>query len=78
MHSQVLSLLSKSRDKMTYVWGKAERTCVILAIGLLSMDMCPVIEEEEREIQNVQVNFIKVWRQEKVICRSTSSIEAHA
>ena len=28
---------SKSRDKRTYVWAKAERTCVLLAIAMLSM-----------------------------------------
>ena len=36
MHSQVLSLSSKYGDKRTYVWAKAERTCVLLAIGVLS------------------------------------------
>ena len=55
MHSQVLSMSSKSRDKRTYVWAKAKRTCVLLAIG-----------EQEREIQNAQVNFIKVRRQKKI------------
>ena len=45
----VLSLSSKSRDKRTYVWAKAKQTCVLLDIG-----------EQEREIQNAQVNFIKV------------------
>ena len=34
--------------------GKAKRTCVLLAIG-----------EQEREIHNAQVNFIKVRRQKK-------------
>ena len=28
---------SKSRDKMTYVWAKAERTCVLLDIAVLPM-----------------------------------------
>ena len=28
---------SKSGDKRTYVWAKAERTCALLAIGVLSM-----------------------------------------
>ena len=28
---------SKSGHKRTYVWAKAERTCVILAIAVLSM-----------------------------------------
>ena len=28
---------SKSGDKRTYVWPKAKRTCVLLAIGVLSM-----------------------------------------
>ena len=28
---------SKSIDKRTYVWAKAERTCVLLAIGVSSM-----------------------------------------
>ena len=32
---------SKSGDKRIYVWAKAKRTCVLLAIG-----------EQEREIQN--------------------------
>ena len=27
----------KSGDKRTYVWAKAERTCVLLAIEVLSM-----------------------------------------
>ena len=42
-----------------------KKTCVLLAIG-----------EKEREIQNAQGNFIKVWR--KVICRGASSSEARA
>ena len=54
MHMQVLSMSSKSRDKRTYVWAKAERTCVLLAIG-----------NQEREIQNAQVNFIKVRNKKK-------------
>ena len=37
MHSQVLSMSSKYGDKRTNVWAKAERTCVLLAIGVLSM-----------------------------------------
>ena len=45
----VLSMASKSRVKRTYVWAKAKWTCVLLAIG-----------EQEREVQNAQVNFIKV------------------
>ena len=50
---------------MTYVWAKAKRTCVLLAIA-----------GEEREIQNAQVNFIKVGRQKKkVIRRSVSLLE---
>ena len=79
----------KVRDKRTYVWVKAERTCVLLAIGVLSISSKPgdkrtyvwakakwtcvllAIGEQEREIQNAQVNFIKVQRQKKnVICRS--------
>ena len=66
----MLSMSSKSGEKRTYVWATAERTCVLLAIG-----------EQEREIQNAQVNFIKVRRQKKkkkVICRSASSSEALA
>ena len=35
MHKYCLS--SKSGDKRTYVWAKAKRTCVLLAIGVLSM-----------------------------------------
>ena len=63
-----LSISSKSGEKRTYAWTKAKRTCVLLAIG-----------EQEREIQNAQVNFVKVRRpKKKVICRSTSSIEALA
>ena len=27
---------SKSGDKRTYVWAKAERTCVLLALAVLS------------------------------------------
>ena len=65
MHRQVLSMSSKSGDKRTYIWPKPETTCVLLAIG-----------EQEKEIQNAQVNFIK--DKEKVICRSTSSIKAQA
>ena len=38
------SISSKSRDKRTYVWEKAKRICVLLAI-----------EELERQIQNPQV-----------------------
>ena len=60
----VWSMSSKSGDKRTYVWAKARRTCVLLAIG-----------EQEREIQNAQVNFI---RQKKVICRSASSSGARS
>ena len=57
---------SKSGDKRTYVWAKGR---VLLGIG-----------EQEREIQNAQVNFIKVRRlkKKKEICRSASSFEAHA
>ena len=54
MHSQVLSMSSKYGVKRTYVWAKAKWTCVLLAIG-----------EQEREVQNAQVNFIKVRRQKK-------------
>ena len=50
----VLTMSSMSGDKRTYVWAKAKRICVLLAIG-----------EQEREIQNAQVNFIKVQRQKK-------------
>ena len=49
-----VAMSSKSRDKRTYVWAKAKSRCVLLAIG-----------EQEREIQNAQVNFIKVQRQKK-------------
>ena len=52
---------SKSGDKGTYVWTKAKRTCVLLAIG-----------EQEREIQNAQVNLNKVHRKKKC------SVEARA
>ena len=45
---------SKSIVKRTYVWTKAKRTCVLLVTG-----------EEGREVQNGQVNFIKVRRQRK-------------
>ena len=83
MHSQVLSMSSKSGDKRTYIWAKVNWTCVILAIGVLSMlsksgdkrtyvwakskwtFVLLAIGEQEREIQNAQVNFIKVWRQKK-------------
>ena len=76
-------MLSKSRDKRTYVWAKAERTCVLSAIGVLSMSsksgdkrtyvwakanttcVLLAIGEQEREIQNTEVNFIKVRRQQK-------------
>ena len=50
----VLSMSSKSGDKRTYVWAKAKRTRVVLAIG-----------EQEREIQNAEVSFMKVRRQKK-------------
>ena len=53
-NAHVLSMSSKSGDKRTYVWAKAKRTCVLLPIG-----------EQEREIQNAQVNSIKVRRQKK-------------
>ena len=36
-NAQVLSVSSRSRDKRTYVWAKAERTCVLLAIRVVSM-----------------------------------------
>ena len=83
MHSQVLLMSSKYGDKWTYVWAKAERTCVLLAIGVLSMSSksgdkrtyawakakrtCDLlaIGDQEKEIQNAQVNFIKVRRQKK-------------
>ena len=39
MHSQVLSMSSKSGDKRTYVWTKDERTCVLLTIGVLSISL---------------------------------------
>ena len=83
MQSQVLSMSSKFGDKRTNVWAKAERTCVLLAIGVLSMSpksgdkrtyvwtktkqtyVLLAIGEQEREIQNAQVNFIKVRRQKK-------------
>ena len=50
----VLSMSSQSGYKRTYVLAIAKRTGVLLAIG-----------EQEREIQNAQVNFIKVRRQKK-------------
>ena len=90
-------MLSRFGDRRTYVWAKAERKCVLLAIGVLSMSsksgdkrtyvwakakripVLSAIGEQEREIQNAQVNFIKVRRQKKkVICRSASSSEARA
>ena len=54
-NAQVLSMSSKSGDKRTYVWAKAKRTCVLLAIGCVLL----AIGEQEREIQNAQVNFFK-------------------
>ena len=36
-NAQALSKSSKSGDKRTYVWAKAKRTCVLLAIGVFSM-----------------------------------------
>ena len=36
------------------------------------------IGEQESKIQNAQVNFIKVRRQKKVICKIASSSKAHA
>ena len=74
---------SKLEDIRTYVWAKAERTCVVLAIGVLLVSsksgdkktyiwakakqpgVLLAIEGQEREIQNAQVNFIKVRRQKK-------------
>ena len=50
---------SKSREKRTYVRAKGKRICILLAIG-----------EQEREMQNAQVNFIKVWRPKKKKKRS--------
>ena len=40
-HSQVLSMSSKSGDKRTYVWAKAERTCVLLAIECCQCHQSP-------------------------------------
>ena len=57
---------STSGDKRTYVWAKAKRTCVLFVIG-----------GQEREIQNAQVNFIKVWRQKKMICKNEQSLPVH-
>ena len=62
----VLSMSSKSRVKRTYIWGKSQQTCVLFA------------GQQEREVQNGQLNFITVQRQKKVICRSASSIKGHA
>ena len=45
----------KVRRQKNICMGNAKRTCVLLAIG-----------EQEREIQNAQVNFIKVRRQKKM------------
>ena len=65
----VLSMSLKSGEKRSYIWGKGKRTSVLLGSG-----------GQEREIQSAQVNFIKGQRQKnkKVICRSASSVEAHA
>ena len=54
---------SKSGDKRTYVWAKAKRTCVLLAIG-----------GQEREIQNAQPGVVKVItvRRRKDICMGKS------
>ena len=70
------------------MYGKKPKGCVLLAIGVLSMSsksgekracVLLAIGEQKREIQNAQVNFIKVQRQKKkVICRSASSSEACA
>ena len=49
-----LPMSSKSRIKRTYVWAKAKQTCVLLAPG-----------EQAREVQNAQVNSIKVRRHKK-------------
>ena len=49
----VVNAMKVWRQKDMY-GQKPEWTCVFLAIG-----------EEEREIQNAQVIFIKVWRQKK-------------
>ena len=60
----VMSMSSKSGDKSTYVWGKAKRTCVLSAIG-----------EQEREIQNAQVNFIRViCRRHQGLAKQLSSV----
>ena len=63
------SISSKSGDKRTYVWKKAKRTFILLAIG-----------DQERQIQNPQVLSIssKSEDKKKVICRSASSSEARA
>ena len=57
----------KSRDKRRYVRAKAKQTCVLLAT-----------REQEKEIQNAQVNFMNVRKHKKVIGRSASFFEAHA
>ena len=71
---------SKSGDKRTYVWAKAKKTCPFSYWSVVSVikvwrqkDICMGkmtcvllgIGEQEREIQNAQVNFIKVRRQKK-------------
>ena len=58
IHSSTYSLcatISESLMQEGHIYGKkGKRTCVLLAIG-----------EQGREIQNAQINFIKVRRQKK-------------
>ena len=49
----VVNVIKVQRQK-DICMGKGKRTCVLLAIG-----------DQEREIQNAQVNFIKVRRRKK-------------
>ena len=68
-NAQVLSMPSKSEDKRTYVWAKAERTCVLLGIGVLSMSL----KSGDKRTY--------VWVKAKRTCvlsRSASCIEARA
>ena len=65
MHSQVLSMSSKSGHKRTYVWAKAKQTCVLLTI-----------KAREGNSECIGKFHQSPETKKKVICRSASSVEA--
>ena len=50
----IVNVIKVRRQKDVYIWAKGKRTCVLLANV-----------EQDRQIQNARINFIKVWRQKK-------------